>query len=346
MHTPTKPRWAPCPRIIPTITLISRKGRGEAAACQSTHTLDRTEQEEPETEESRAFQGWEGFPEHEVGSPGAQASTSSHLPAPHLFHHRTQTQKRGNPHQRQPWRQQVPPTMRQLSPPSLAASRANGAEKLPPNADRPLWRSRPPPAPAASPRPARFAKQLDRLHADDPILPWSASSSEVRFCFLVVGAAIWASSVEIFLLDVDRRAPVTRMRIQYLRRRALKRTSASSAFDVLPPTSSMPSTPTQSSFQRRHQRSSATSHPLMATFVAGCVVGFTAAWQLALVTLSPSCRSSPSSAASPPPPPLKALLKSQDALSSASNIAEQALSQIRIVQSFVGGRVAQACSSA
>jgi ATP-binding cassette subfamily B (MDR/TAP) protein 1 len=39
--------------------------------------------------------------------------------------------------------------------------------------------------------------------------------------------------------------------------------------------------------------------------------------------------------------------KSQDALSSASNIAEQALAQIRIVQSFVGEeRVARAYSAA
>ncbi|VAI87390.1 unnamed protein product [Triticum turgidum subsp. durum] len=76
------------------------------------------------------------------------------------------------------------------------------------------------------------------------------------------------------------------------------------------------------------------------------VVGFTAAWQLALVTLAVV--------------PLIAVIggltaatmgklssKSQDALSSASNIAEQALSQIRIVQSFVGEqRVAQAYSAA
>ncbi|KAG0490076.1 hypothetical protein HPP92_006939 [Vanilla planifolia] len=73
----------------------------------------------------------------------------------------------------------------------------------------------------------------------------------------------------------------------------------------------------------------------IATFVSGFVVGFTAVWQLALVTLAIV--------------PLIAVIggihatmlaklssKSQDALSQASNIAEQALAQIRTVQSFVG----------
>ncbi|RRT48112.1 hypothetical protein B296_00017370 [Ensete ventricosum] len=84
----------------------------------------------------------------------------------------------------------------------------------------------------------------------------------------------------------------------------------------------------------------------MATFVSGFVVGFTAAWQLALVTLAVV--------------PVIAVIggihtatlaklssKSQDALSQASNIAEQALAQIRTVQSFVGeSRVLQAYSAA
>ena len=73
----------------------------------------------------------------------------------------------------------------------------------------------------------------------------------------------------------------------------------------------------------------------MATFVAGFVVGFTAAWQLALVTLAVvpliAVIGGLSAAAL-----AKLSSRSQDSLSGASGIAEQALAQIRIVQAFVG----------
>ncbi|KAF8396545.1 hypothetical protein HHK36_018169 [Tetracentron sinense] len=84
----------------------------------------------------------------------------------------------------------------------------------------------------------------------------------------------------------------------------------------------------------------------MATFVSGFVVGFTAVWQLALVTLAVI--------------PLIVLIgaihtttlaklsvKNQEALSQAGNIAEQTIVQIRTVLSFVGeSRALQAYSSA
>ncbi|KAI3917156.1 hypothetical protein MKX01_003605, partial [Papaver californicum] len=84
----------------------------------------------------------------------------------------------------------------------------------------------------------------------------------------------------------------------------------------------------------------------MATFVSGFVVGFTAAWQLALVTLAVV--------------PLIAIvggiqtttlaklsIKSQEALSEAGNIAEQTIVQIKTVLSFVGeSRALKAYSSA
>ncbi|PIN11524.1 Multidrug/pheromone exporter, ABC superfamily [Handroanthus impetiginosus] len=84
----------------------------------------------------------------------------------------------------------------------------------------------------------------------------------------------------------------------------------------------------------------------MATFVSGFVVGFTAVWQLALVTLAVV--------------PLIAVIgaihtvtlaklsgKSQEALSKAGNIAEQTIIQIRTVLAFVGeSRALQAYSAA
>ncbi|KAL6987360.1 Multidrug resistance protein 1 [Sarracenia purpurea var. burkii] len=84
----------------------------------------------------------------------------------------------------------------------------------------------------------------------------------------------------------------------------------------------------------------------MATFVSGFVVGFTAVWQLALVTLCVV--------------PLIAVIggihtttlaklsvKTQDALSQAGNISEQTIAQIRVVLAFVGeSRALQAYSSA
>ncbi|KAL7610346.1 hypothetical protein Lser_V15G14063 [Lactuca serriola] len=84
----------------------------------------------------------------------------------------------------------------------------------------------------------------------------------------------------------------------------------------------------------------------MATFVSGFVVGFTAVWQLALVTLTVV--------------PLIAIIgaihtitlaklssKSQEALSEAGNIVEQTITQIQTVLAYVGeSRALQAYSSA
>jgi ATP-binding cassette subfamily B (MDR/TAP) protein 1 len=84
----------------------------------------------------------------------------------------------------------------------------------------------------------------------------------------------------------------------------------------------------------------------MGTFVSGFVVGFTAVWQLALVTLAVV--------------PLIAVIgaihtttlaklsgKSQESLSQAGNIVEQSISQIRVVLAFVGeSRTLESYSSA
>ncbi|KAF7815369.1 ABC transporter B family member 1 [Senna tora] len=84
----------------------------------------------------------------------------------------------------------------------------------------------------------------------------------------------------------------------------------------------------------------------MATFVSGFVVGFTAVWQLALVTLVVV--------------PMIAVIggihtttlaklsgKSQEALSQAGNTVEQTVAQIRVVLAFLGENSAlQAYSSA
>lgn len=83
----------------------------------------------------------------------------------------------------------------------------------------------------------------------------------------------------------------------------------------------------------------------MATFVAGFVVGFTAAWKLALVTLAVvpliAVIGGLSAAALG-----KLSARSQEALSEASNIAEQAVAQIRVVQAFVGEERAMRAYSA
>uniref|UniRef100_A0A453RTZ4 ABC transmembrane type-1 domain-containing protein n=1 Tax=Aegilops tauschii subsp. strangulata TaxID=200361 RepID=A0A453RTZ4_AEGTS len=192
-----------------------------------------------------------------------------------------------------------------------------------------------------------FADLVDSFgsHADDP-------DTMVRlvvkyaFYFLVVGAAIWASSwaeISCWMWTGERQS--TRMRIRYLQA-ALKQDV--SFFDTDVRTSDVIYAINADAVIVQDAISEKLGNLIhyMATFVAGFVVGFTAAWQLALVTLAVV--------------PLIAVIggltaatmgklssKSQDALSSASNIAEQALSQIRIVQSFVGEqRVAQAYSAA
>ncbi|KAL2587482.1 hypothetical protein AAZV13_13G113800 [Glycine max] len=142
------------------------------------------------------------------------------------------------------------------------------------------------------------------------------------FYFLVVGAAIWASSwaeISCWMWTGERQS--TRMRIRYLE----------AALDQ--------------DIQFFDTELGNFIH-YMATFVSGFVVGFTAVWQLALVTLAVV--------------PIIAVIggihtttlaklssKSQEALSQAGNIVEQTVVQIRVVLAFVGEtRALQGYSSA
>ncbi|XP_047061877.1 ABC transporter B family member 1 [Lolium rigidum] len=296
-----------------------------------------------------------------------------HLPStsqsPHFFQ---------PPHPEPEQSRPAPPPL--PAPPSSPPPAPFETEQLPPNAKpSPEDEKKPsPPAPAAALRDLfRFADGLDRVlmtvgtlgalvhgcslpvflrffadlvdsfgsHADDP-------DTMVRlvvkyaFYFLVVGAAIWASSwaeISCWMWTGERQS--TRMRIRYLEA-ALKQDV--SFFDTDVRTSDVIYAINADAVIVQDAISEKLGNLIhyMATFVAGFVVGFTAAWQLALVTLAVV--------------PLIAVIggltaatmgklsgKSQDALSSASNIAEQALAQIRIVQSFVGEeRVARAYSAA
>ncbi|WOL00017.1 ABC transporter B family member 1 [Canna indica] len=166
------------------------------------------------------------------------------------------------------------------------------------------------------------------------------------FYFLVVGGAIWASSwaeISCWMWTGERQS--TKMRIKYLEA-ALNQDVR--YFDTEVRTSDVVYAINADAVIVQDAISEKLGNFIhyMATFVSGFVVGFTAAWQLALVTLAVV--------------PLIAVIagvhtatlaklssKSQDALAQASNIAEQAMEQIRTVQVFVGeSRVLQAYSSA
>ncbi|KAG6514013.1 hypothetical protein ZIOFF_024351 [Zingiber officinale] len=191
-----------------------------------------------------------------------------------------------------------------------------------------------------------------------PNPPFSLSRAQVTarlmiklqyaFYFLVVGAAIWASSwAEISCWMWTGERQTTKMRIKYLEA-ALNQDVR--YFDTEVRTSDVLFTINADAVIVQDAISEKLGNFIhyMATFVSGFVVGFTAAWQLALVTLAVV--------------PLIAVIggfhatalaklssKSQDALAQASNISEQAraVAQIRTVQSFVGEtRVFQAYSSA
>ncbi|KAJ0966591.1 hypothetical protein J5N97_023508 [Dioscorea zingiberensis] len=166
------------------------------------------------------------------------------------------------------------------------------------------------------------------------------------FYFLVVGAAIWGSSwAEIACWMWTGERQTTRMRIEYLKS-ALNQDVR--YFDTEVRTSDVVYAINADAVIVQDAISEKLGNFIhyMATFVSGFVVGFTAVWQMALVTLAVV--------------PLIAVIggihtttlsklssKSQDALSQASNIAEQALAQIRTVQSYVGeSRALQAYSSA
>ncbi|GFY93311.1 ATP binding cassette subfamily B1 [Actinidia rufa] len=158
------------------------------------------------------------------------------------------------------------------------------------------------------------------------------------FYFLVVGAAIWASS-----WAGERQS--TKMRIKYLE--AVLNQDIP-FFDTEVRTSDVVFAINTDAVMVQDAISEKLGNFIhyMATFVSGFVVGFTAVWQLALVTLAVV--------------PLIAVIgaihtttlaklsvKSQEALSQAGNIAEQTIVQIRTVLAFVGeSRALQAYSSA
>ncbi|RCV32368.1 hypothetical protein SETIT_6G253500v2 [Setaria italica] len=181
-----------------------------------------------------------------------------------------------------------------------------------------------------------FADLVDSFgsHADDP-------DTMVRlvvkyaFYFLVVGAAIWASSwAEISCWMWTGERQTTRMRIRYLDA-ALRQDVSFFDTDVRASDVIYAINADAVLVQDAISEKLGNLIHYMATFVAGFVVGFTAAWQLALVTLAVvpliAVIGGLSAAALS-----KLSARSQDALSGASAIAEQALAQIRIVQAFVG----------
>ncbi|KAH6802666.1 ATP binding cassette subfamily B1 [Perilla frutescens var. frutescens] len=166
------------------------------------------------------------------------------------------------------------------------------------------------------------------------------------FYFLVVGAAIWASSwaeISCWMWTGERQS--TKMRIKYLEA-ALNQDIQ--FFDTEVRTSDVVFAINTDAVMVQDAISEKLGNFLhyMATFVSGFVVGFTAAWQLALVTLAVV--------------PLIAVIggihaatlsklsgKSQDALSQAGNIAEQTIAQIRTVLAYVGeSRALQSYSAA
>ncbi|KAJ4979290.1 hypothetical protein NE237_010070 [Protea cynaroides] len=165
------------------------------------------------------------------------------------------------------------------------------------------------------------------------------------FYFLVVGAAIWGSSwaeISCWMWTGERQS--TKMRIKYLEA-ALNQDVQ--FFDTEVRTSDVVFAINTDAVMVQDAISEKLGNFLhyLATFVSGFVVGFTAVWQLALVTLAVV--------------PLIALIggihttalaklssKSQEALSKAGNIAEQTIVQIRTVLSFVGeSRALQAYTS-
>lgn len=155
------------------------------------------------------------------------------------------------------------------------------------------------------------------------------------FYFLVVGAAIWASSwaeISCWMWTGERQS--TKMRIKYLEA-ALDQDIQ--YFDTEVRTSDVVFAINTDAVMVQDAISEKLGNFIhyMATFVSGFVVGFTAVWQLALVTLAVV--------------PLIAVIggiytttiaklsaKTQEALSEAGNIVEQTIVQIRVVFAFVG----------
>ncbi|GFP99284.1 ABC transporter b family member 1, partial [Phtheirospermum japonicum] len=166
------------------------------------------------------------------------------------------------------------------------------------------------------------------------------------FYFLVVGAAIWASSwaeISCWMWTGERQS--TKMRIKYLEA-ALNQDIQ--FFDTEVRTSDVVFAINTDAVMVQDAISEKLGNFLhyLATCVSGFVVGFSAVWQLALVTLAVV--------------PLIAVIggihtvtlaklstKSQEALSQAGNISEQTIVQIRTVLAFVGeSRALQSYSAA
>ncbi|KAL6507886.1 Multidrug resistance protein 1 [Orobanche gracilis] len=155
------------------------------------------------------------------------------------------------------------------------------------------------------------------------------------FYFLVVGAAIWASSwaeISCWMWTGERQS--TKMRIKYLEA-ALNQDIQ--YFDTEVRTSDVVFAINTDAVMVQEAISEKLGNFLhyMATSVSGLVVGFTAVWQLSLATIAVV--------------PLIAVIggihtvtisklsgRSQKALSDAGNIAEQTIAQIRTVLAFVG----------
>ncbi|KAI3983238.1 hypothetical protein MKX01_013305, partial [Papaver californicum] len=166
------------------------------------------------------------------------------------------------------------------------------------------------------------------------------------FYFLVVGASIWASSwaeISCWMWTGERQS--AKMRIKYLEA-ALNQDVQ--YFDTEVRTSDVVIAINTDAVLVQDAISEKLGNFMhyMATFVTGFVVGFTAVWQLALLTLGVV--------------PVIALIggihtttlskftsKSQESLSQAGNIIEQTVGQIRTVFSYVGeSRALQAYSTA
>ncbi|KAJ0691057.1 putative ABC-type xenobiotic transporter [Helianthus annuus] len=164
--------------------------------------------------------------------------------------------------------------------------------------------------------------------------------------FIIVGAAIWASSwaeISCWMWTGERQS--TKMRIKYLEA-ALSQDIQ--FFDTEIRTSDVVFAINTDAVIVQDAISEKLGNFIhyLATFVSGFVVGFTAVWQLALVTLAVV--------------PLIAIIgaihmttlaklssKSQEALSEAGNIVEQTIAQIRTVVAYVGeSRALQAYSEA
>ncbi|VFR00063.1 unnamed protein product [Cuscuta campestris] len=166
------------------------------------------------------------------------------------------------------------------------------------------------------------------------------------FYFLVVGAATWASSwaeISCWMWTGERQS--TKMRIEYLEAALYQDIQY---FDTEVRTSDVVYAINTDAVTVQDAISEKLGNFIqyMATFVSGFAVGFTAVWQLALVTL----------AVVPLIVVIGAVLtekirrlsvKSEGAMSEAGNIVEQTVGQIRTVLAFVGeSRALQSYSAA